>query len=265
MSRLPLVTLLTDFGLRDCYVAQMKGVVLKHCPSCQIVDLSHMVQRHNIAEGAFLLGASVSHFPAGTIHVAVVDPGVGGKRFPIIVVCRGAVLVGPDNGLVTMAAAKLGIRQTYRIRESRLDSGGTSPTFHGRDIFAAAAGMLATGISPESLGTQLKSIVQLKLSEPESSRGQLRCIVLHVDAFGNIITNARNSLKTWFTPGRRLSVYTKGRSMGATWSVTYGDVRPGELAVLRGSQGYLELAVREGNAGELLGVESRDELVISPG
>ena len=261
---MPLVTLLTDFGLRDCYVAQMKAVALKHCPGCQIVDLTHMVQRHNITEGAFLLGASVPYFPAGTIHLAVVDPGVGGGRLSIIIVGRRAVLIGPDNGVLTTAAERLGSGQAYRINESRLDAGDVSPTFQGRDIFAAAAGFVAAGIRPESLGTPLSHIVRLTLPEPERSKRRLRCTVLHVDAFGNVITNVKNRVKTWFTPGRRLSVDAKGKSLRARWSLTYGDVRPGELVVLRGSQGYLELAVREGSASQLLGVESRDELEMGP-
>ena len=142
---MPLVTLLTDFGLSDVYVAQMKGVILRRCPKCQIVDLSHSVERHNIAEGAFLLESSVPYFPKKSIHIAVIDPGVGGRRLPIIVGSKSAILVGPDNGILSLAAAKLGVSRAYRIDQSMLGIEDVSSTFHGRDIFAVVAAELANG------------------------------------------------------------------------------------------------------------------------
>ncbi len=260
-----LVTLLTDFGLEDSYVAQLKGVILKHCPECQIIDLSHRVRRHSITDGAFFLVTSVPYFPLGTIHLVIVDPGVGSRRLPIIVKCKSATLVGPDNGVLDPAARRLGLSAAYRIREGRFRVKTISPTFHGRDIFAVAAGLLASGRLPGSLGTSVSSIVGLELPRPRISGKQLRCVVLHVDVFGNVTTNAANNLaKQWFHPGRHLRVESTDRVWEARCARTYSDVHPGELTVLQGSQGYVEVAAREDNASELIGLKVGDELGIGP-
>ena len=260
---MPLVTLLTDFGLRDGYVAQMKGVILRRCPKCQIVDLSHLVGRHNIAEGAFLLESSVPYFPKKSIHVAVIDPGVGSRRLPIIVVSKSAILVGPDNGVLGLAADKLGVNRAYRIDESMLGIEDASSTFHGRDIFAVAAAELANGRPPRSVGKSIRTIEQLKLLEPKVSKNMARCIVLHIDTFGNVITNVRNDFfLPLLSPGRMLRVRANGKSFKAKSVKTYSNVGIGELALLRGSQGYLEVFARENSASELLGLGASDELVI---
>jgi len=132
-----LVSLLTDFGLKDPYVAEMKLVLIKKCPKATLVDITHQVEKHNIVEGAFLLEMAVPFFPDGTVHLAVVDPGVGSARAPVVVECRGRhVLVGPDNGLLTRAAKLLGYKQAYRIESPGFLGLKVAPTFHGRDIFA---------------------------------------------------------------------------------------------------------------------------------
>ncbi len=260
---MPLVTLLTDFGLSDGYVAQMKGVILRRCPKCQIVDLSHLVGRHNIAEGAFLLESSVPYFPKKSIHIAIIDPGVGSKRLPIFVVSKSAILVGPDNGVLSLAADKLGASRAYRIDQSRLGIEDVSSTFHGRDIFAVAAAELANGRPPESVGKSLRTIEQLKLREPRVSKNIVRCMVLHIDAFGNVITNVRNGLSLPFLSlDRMLRVRANSKSLKAKSVKTYSDVGVGELAVVKGSQGYLEVFAREHSASELLGLGASDELVI---
>lgn len=244
----------------------MKGVILKRCPRCRIVDLSHLVQRHNIVEGAFLLESSVLFFPRGTIHVGVVDPGVGSRRLPIIVACRSGVLVGPDNGLLSLAADRLGFECAYRIRESKVKDDYVSSTFHGRDVFAVVAAELARGVSPRIVGTSLKSIQRLRLERPKVSKDRIRCVVLHVDIFGNIITNVRSSLDLeWLSPGRELHIEARGRSLKAKFARTYSEVGVGKLSVLRGSQGYLEIAARERSALESLGVVASEGLVIVAG
>ena len=260
---MPLVTLLTDFGLRDGYVAQMKGVILRRCPKCQIVDLSHLVERHNIAEGAFLLESSVPYFPKKSIHIAVIDPGVGSRRLPIIVGSKSAILVGPDNGVLSLAAAKLGVSRAYRIDQSMLGIEDASSTFHGRDIFAVAAAELANGRPPRSVGKSLRSIEQLKFPGPKVSNNTVRCAVLHIDTFGNVITNVRNDFPVQFlSPSRLLRVLANGKSLKAKSVKTYSSVGIGELAVLKGSQGYLEVFAREQSVSELLGLRASDELVI---
>jgi S-adenosyl-L-methionine hydrolase (adenosine-forming) len=258
-----IVTLLTDFGLRDGYVGQMKGVILRRCPSCQIVDVSHMVGRHNVAEGAFLLESSVPYFPRKSIHVAVIDPGVGSRRLPIFVVCKSAILVGPDNGVLSLAANRLGVNRAYAIDQSMLGIEDVSSTFHGRDIFAVAAAELAKGRPLRSVGKSLKTIEQLRFRGPKVSKNIVRCTVLHIDAFGNVITNVRNDFSLpWLSSGRVLRVRASGKSLIAKSVKTYSDVGEGELALLKGSQGYLEVFARERSASEILGLGASDELVI---
>jgi len=243
----------------------MKGRILSQCPGCRIIDLSHGVERHNIVEGAFLLESSVGHFPKKTIHVGVVDPGVGSERLPIIVVCKSGTLVGPDNGLLSLAAEKLGFDQAYRIRESGMRANIVSSTFHGRDIFAHTAAKLAQGTLAKSLGPSVRSIVRLKHSRPQVSEKGMVCSVLYVDGFGNVITNVRQSdVPTWLLSTRALLVQVKGKSKRARFGRTYSDVKLNQLLVLLGSQGYIEVAAREHSAGDLLRVSPRDTLVIRP-
>lgn len=260
---MPLVTLLTDFGLEDNYVAQMKGVILQHSPDCQIVDISHQVQRHNIVQGAFLLETAVPYFSVRAIHVAVVDPGVGSPRLPIIVKCKSAFLVGPDNGLLELASRRLRFEAAYKIDGAQLEIEKASPTFHGRDIFAKTAALLAKGRSLNSLGSALSSIVSLSLPKPSVSGKKLLCTVLHLDSFGNIVLNATNAFfGARFRPGERLTVESTSGRWEARFATTYSDVGQGELAVLQGSQGYIELAAREDSAGKLTGSKVLDELRI---
>lgn len=261
---MPIVTLLSDFGTRDPYVAQMKGVILSLCPGCRVVDITHDVERHDILMGAFLLETSVSHFPKGTVHVAVVDPGVGSKRLPIAVACRPAVLVGPDNGLLFRAARKLGIISAYRIERLGSWPVSVSPTFHGRDVFAVTAAKLAAGIHPRQLGRKVGRLVELDVPGVTLEKGRLKCCVLHVDRFGNIITNAENEYlgRLGVRLGGRVLVKC-GTEAFQGWIVNaYYEVAQGELVVLRGSQGYVEVALREQHASSLLSVKPRDELEI---
>lgn len=259
---MPIITLLSDFGTRDTYVAQMKGVVLSLCPGCQVVDITHEVEKHDILMGAFLLETAVSHFPKGTVHVAVVDPGVGSKRLPIAVVCRQSVLVGPNNGLLFRAARKLGVISTYQIQRIGPRQHSGSATFHGRDVFAVAAAELAAGLEPRQLGPKVARLFELDVPSVTLKKGRLKCHVLHVDRFGNIITNAGNKYlgRLGVRDGGRVIVKCGTGVFQGRVVNSYYEVEPGELVVLRGSQGYVEVALREQPAASLLGVKSRDEL-----
>ncbi len=261
---MPIVTLLTDFGLKDSYVAQMKGVILEECPGCPIVDATHEVERHNILAGSFLLETAVSYFPSGTIHVGVVDPGVGSVRLPIVVECGGSVLVGPDNGLLSRAADKLGLQAAYQIEKKKFFRRDLSSTFHGRDIFAKTAGMIAAGQSPASVGPRIRRLVRLGLPGPKLVRGVLRCNVLHVDGFGNVITNLPNDRRSGvaFRKGQRVSVVSEYRTCDGRFVDAYYQVNRGEIAVLKGSQGYVEVAAREASASELLAVRPSEKLEV---
>lgn len=259
-----LVTLLTDFGIKDTYVAQMKGVILGRCRECRIVDLTHQVSRQDVREGAFLLETAVPYFPKRTIHVGVVDPGVGSKRLPIVIECKRGVLVGPDNGLLTLAAKKLGFRAAYTIVRSPFHPKQLSSTFHGRDIFANTAGLLADGWQPSSVGPSLSRPIRLKIPASRLIRGQVECTVLHIDSFGNLITNVSNERMRGLglREGQRLTVLVRKRRREVRFVGSYHEVAAGALAVLPGSQGYMELAAREANANEILGVEVSSRIMI---
>ncbi len=261
---MPIVTLLTDFGLNGSYVAQMKGVILEECPNCVIVDISHNVERHNILAGSFLLETAVSYFPTGTIHVGVVDPGVGSRRLPIVVECGGSVLVGPDNGLLSRAAYKLGFQAAYLIRKKEFLRRNVSSTFHGRDIFAKTAGMIAAGHSPTSVGQRIPRLVQLGFPRPKLVRDVLQCNVLHVNGFGNVITSFPSDGLSGvaFRKGQRLRVISEHRTCDGRFVDAYYEVNRGELAILKGSQGYVEVAAREASASELLVVSPGEKLEV---
>lgn len=244
-------------------MAQMKGVILQNCPRCEIVDISHGVARHNIIEGSFLLETTVRYFPSRSIHVAVVDPGVGSNRLPIVVECRTGTLVGPNNGLLYRAANRLGFKGAYKIDTKRLRTSSVSATFHGRDIFAKTAAFLGNGASARSLGKRLAKIVPLKLPEPRMSTEGLTGMILHIDSFGNIITSIPNRLaSSMLRPGQILRIRSGKRSWRSRFVGTYSDLRRGQLAVLLGSQDHLEIAAREENASEILGLKALNKLVV---
>jgi len=256
------VTLLSDFGLRDGYVAQMKGTILDLCPSAIITDISHDIDRHNIPMGSFVIETTAPYIPRDTIHVAVVDPGVGSARKSIVVECETAIFVGPDNGLMARASEKLGLKSIHEIREQEFLRKPVSSTFHGRDIFARVAGMIASGRRPEEVGPRISELEKLPISPPRLLEKKLVCQVLHVDAFGNIITNADDKLvrRIPLEFGERVSILLGKRKLQAQYARSYSEVGKGALAVLLGSQGFLEIAVREGSAGDKLGVKALDKL-----
>jgi len=256
------VTLLSDFGLGDGYVAQMKGTILDLCPNAVITDISHDVERHNIPMGSFILETTVPYFSKGTIHGAVVDPGVGSNRKAIVVECKTAVLVGPDNGLMARASQKLGLMNAYEIRKEKFRRKPLSTTFHGRDIFAYVAGRLASGQRPEEVGPRISELEKLPISPPRLLGKKLVCQVLHVDAFGNVITDADEKLvrRIPMEFGERVDIWLGKRKFQAQYARSYHEVGKGAIAVLLGSQGFLEIAIREDSAKNKLDVKALDKL-----
>jgi hypothetical protein len=245
----PVITLLTDFGTTDPYVGMMKGVIAAICPRANVVDITHEVPPQDIRTGAFFLERSFRYFPAGTIHVAVVDPGVGTSRKPLAVRSEGHFFVGPDNGLLGPAA-----RRPRAVKLSRVSyfRASVSQTFHGRDIFAPVAAHLAAGAALEDLGPAERSIVKLPSARPRRVARGLRGSVASVDRFGNLITNL--DLADWKSLCRpRL---TAGPFIATDLSPSYGAVRPGELAVILGGYGVLEIAARNASASKVLGLGS---------
>lgn len=261
-----LITLTSDFGLTDPYVGQMKAVIRSISPSVEIIDISHGINRHNLAAGSFVLESTVPFFPVGAVHVAVVDPEVGGTRLPIVIVCDNGVLVGPDNGLLVRASKRLNYKAAYQIRSSKFHRDRVSSTFHGRDIFASTAANIAEGMNPVDLGPELKSLVSLNIPDPGLSSGILSCRVIYVDSFGNVVTNisAENSETYGILEGARVLVTVEKETISYLGLVTrsYYEIPSDQLGLLVGSQGFLEIASREASAAKKLGVKLLDRLEI---
>ncbi len=243
------ITLTTDFGLSDGYVGIMKGVILGIAADVQLVDLSHDIAPQDVRQGSFVLSNAVPYFPAGTVHLAVVDPGVGGDRRPLLVTTPQASFVGPDNGLFTFALAQPEA-QAWVLDQPRYWLPAISRTFHGRDIFAPVAAHLARGVPPHELGSPIADAVRLEPLLPQR-QGNRHIVghVIHVDRFGNLITNVPGA---WLADGD-WACEIAGRRIGHL-SDTYAAVHSGALLALIGSSGMLEVAVRNGSAARLLGV-----------
>jgi len=248
------ITLLTDFGAGSGYPAQMKGVVLGVCPEARLVDLSHEVPAYRILVGQALLRDAVPAFPAGTIHVAVVDPGVGSARRGLVVVggekAPGQTFVGPDNGLLWpfMRGAKI-----YELTNPALRREPVSPTFHGRDIFAPAAGHLARGVPAAEFGPEVVDPVKLLPPRVRHEGGAIVGEIVHVDSFGNLISNLGIEDLPAVEPAR-LQVSVGGRTLGGL-KRTFNEVPVGGMLALIGSAGFVEVAVREGHAARELKLE----------
>jgi len=244
------VTLLTDFGRRDAYAGILKGVIAGICPSARLIDLTHEIPRHDVVAGALVLASAVPYFPRGTIHLAVVDPGVGSARAAVAVQTVRGYLVGPDNGLLYPAAMQMGIEAVVELRNARYFLSPVSATFHGRDLFAPVAAHLAAGVPLRQFGPERACLERLALPAVRREGGGLRGEVVYVDGFGNLITNIRAADLNAFSRGP-VSV-SVGRHAGIPQVSAYAEVDVGcPLAVL-GSWGQLEVAVREGNAAEVL-------------
>jgi S-adenosylmethionine hydrolase len=243
----PLVTLLTDFGTADGYVGEIKGTILSRVPDACVIDITHDIQPQDIDAGRLTLARIWRRFPVRTVHLAVVDPGVGSSRRALAVESDARFLVGPDNGLLSPALLVAGARAVA------LDPPATAaPTFHGRDVFAPAAAELLRGIPLETLGTVVKDPVTRRTPEPKRiGDGGVLGEVIAIDRFGNAITNL---------VGARSGVLEVS---GGTLALhrTYTDFEPGVPAAVVGSSGLIEIAVRNGSAAELLGLRRGSPLI----
>lgn len=261
------VTLLTDFGDRDYFVASMKGVILGVNPQARIVDLSHQVTPHNIEEAAYLLKSAYHYFPEGTVHVAVVDPGVGTTRRPLLATSSRYHFLAPDNGLLTYVLNdEVGVEvRQIENKQYRLDSEGA--TFDGRDLFAPSAGWLTRGQQPGSYGRLVQDYVKLPLSQPEILGGVLRGRILYIDRFGNVISNlTRYHL-------REISGVTKtavedlriclGTMTTRGLAANYQDGEADVPHALINSNGQVEIFLKEGSAAKALNVAVGDPIEVS--
>ncbi|HUK27271.1 MAG TPA: SAM-dependent chlorinase/fluorinase [Candidatus Acidoferrales bacterium] len=256
-----ILSLLTDFDVKDPFVAEMKAVIFSICPEPPtIIDITHEVERFNVRTGAFILAGAAPHFPEGTIHVAVVDPGVGSERRAILVETKHSLYVGPDNGLLIPAASREGILHVYELTNRSLMSDHISSTFHGRDIFAPVAAHVATGLKPETVGEEITNFVQLSFPEPSFNHRGVRCEVLHVDSFGNIITNVRPEKIEKLKLNDKKKLRIRGKQFPLRLVRTFSDLRGTEFGLLAGSQGFFEVACRQESAASRLRVRSGDVL-----
>jgi S-adenosyl-L-methionine hydrolase (adenosine-forming) len=258
----PLITLLTDFGTRDAYVASLKGVILSLNPEAQLVDLSHEVPPQDIRTGAFILAEAAAYFPPDTIHLGVVDPGVGGRRRALAARCRGRYWVGPDNGLFHLIFHHASDLAVVSLENPAYFRPQVSATFHGRDIFAPVAAHLSLGADLDHCGPRITDPIPLNFPEPEFSSVAIKGEIVYVDRFGNLVSNlpAAEVTSRLAEPGWRLKA---GALSLRGLARTYTDVPPGEFLALMGSHGFIEIAcamdnaARRLNAGVGLAVEMR--------
>jgi len=254
-----IITLTTDFGSHDWFVGTMKGVILGINPKVSVVDICHEIAPGDIRTGAFALMASYRFFPKGTVHVAVVDPGVGSERKPIAVQTANYIFVGPDNGVLSFALANEKIKSIQRLENDRYFLKPISHTFHGRDIFAPVAAHLSRGVAIDKLGPKQKEIVQLTWPEPEISKKLIRGEVIYVDRFGNAITNIENAS---LDSKRRLHVLIAGKRICAV-EPFYQSVPVGKTVAVPGSSGFLEIAINGGSATKSLRLKTGDKLTVA--
>ena len=257
-----LISLLSDFGIKDTYVGQMKGVILSILPHAKLVDITHEVEPFNIQMGAFLLASATPRFPTGTVHLAVVDPGVGGERRPIVVETSRSIYVGPDNGLLIPAAKRDGIRKVYHLTNKSLMLERVSSTFHGRDIFAPAAAHLASGRPPKEAGREVADYVHLSFGEAQFSNHEATCTVIHIDRFGNVVTNFSEENASKLVASARLAIRLRRKTFRVKIVRAYASIPKNELGLIVGSHGFLEIAGREISASKKLGAGIGDKVRI---
>lgn len=255
-----IITLTTDFGNQDHYVSTMKAVILSIAPDVRLVDISHEIPPQDVMAGAWVVKNAAVHFPAGTIHLVVVDPGVGTDRNPVALEIDDQYFVGPDNGIFSLiadqknyTACKLTDKSFWRENESN--------TFHGRDIFAPAAAHLANGVAIEKLGRPVDKLVTYHWATPIADKDGIQGWVVHIDRFGNLITNIPDDLIRELTRSARLKIYV-GNTILHELVKAYGYVEDGEPAAYIGSSGMLEIAINKGNASEMLGVQKGAQISI---
>jgi len=254
------ITLLSDFG--DVYPASMKGVILDIDPGANIVDITHSIPRHDIRAGAFILMNTARYYPSGTVHIAVVDPGVGTKRRAIAVRAESGdgktnFFIGPDNGLLIPAAKSIGRIKVYEISNRALFRENVSGTFHGRDIFAPVGAHISKGLRIENVGEGINDFNVLDFGSGRKIEDSLQGEVIYIDIFGNIITNFSGK-SVDLRPGDELIVDNRK----VIFSSSYGFCEEGDPLALIGSHGYLEIAVNRGNAAKMFCKKQGDEINI---
>jgi len=260
-----ILTLTTDFGWSDPYAGAMKGVILSLAPEVTLVDLSHGVAAHDLLDAAYTLAQAYRYFPTDTIHLVVVDPGVGTTRRPILVRAGTQLLIAPDNGVLSLVYDQEPEAVVRHITSTHYFRTNPSQTFHGRDVFAPVAGWLAKGIEPEKFGDPITDFVRFAVPKPKAVAGEVRGVVLKVDRFGNLITNLTpTDLPTLAPESTSLPAFSPTVGKGNVTAVrrAYAEAAPNEVFAIWGSAGYLELCANRASASRLCGAERGAEVVV---
>jgi S-adenosylmethionine hydrolase len=255
-----IVTLTTDFGLKDPYVAEMKAAILGICPNAVIVDITHEIAKFNVRMGAYVLASAAPYFPDGSVHVAVVDPGVGTRRRPIAIQTKQSFFVGPDNGILLLTAEKQGIESIHELTNPQFMLPKVSNTFHGRDIFAPAAAHLLNEVKLTEFGPEIRKATEAEFAKVTRKNGVLFGEVLHVDGFGNIITNINQREVAQNRVKGEVNVELAGNKLKLKLCKAYGETKPQEPLTLIGSHGFLEISINQGNAAEKFKTKAGDKI-----
>jgi S-adenosyl-L-methionine hydrolase (adenosine-forming) len=263
LANRPIITLTTDFGLHDHFVGTLKGVILGIAPEAEVVDISHAVQPFDVLDGALTIAQAYSYFPAGTVHVVVVDPGVGTARRPIIAVTDHHHFVAPDNGVLSLIYAREERLHVHHITAEHYFLQPVSNTFHARDIFSPVAAYLAKRVDTAKFGDEVEDFVRFSVPRPKAaSDGSLRGVVLKVDRFGNLITNITPQDAPALFQGTRFKL-TIGKREIAELKTSYADGASGEVFAILSSMGYLEVASNRASAAQLLGIGKGAEVSLA--
>ena len=253
-----IITLTTDFGYKDPFAAEMKGVILSIDPQAVIVDITHSIRPQDIEETAYVIGSSFTYFPSGTIHIVVVDPGVGSGRKALILDAGGHYFVGPDNGVFSHILCSAQPVKGVHITEERYMRSKESPTFQGRDLFAPAGAWLSKGLKPGEFGPSVKDFVTFPVPRPEVTRGGVSGEVIYIDSFANVITNIKGADLASFD-----SLYVVEINSIIIQPVKYyAQAGDDKFCCLVNSSGYLELFVNKGKAAEKYGIKKGDKVLV---
>jgi hypothetical protein len=258
----PVITLLTDFGLVDPYAGAMKGVMLGICPDAQLVDISHEITPYAITEAGFTLSQAWTCFPPGTVHVVVVDPGVGSARRPILVEAARHYFIAPDNGVLTMLYEAAPDHVAREITASSFFRQPTSRTFHGRDIFAPVAAHLANGLAPDEFGNRIDDPLSLGFAKPTPVGPKTWAgTILKIDHFGNLITNLDS--EDWRRLASEPFEMKVGEILVSAMASNYAEMPPGDVLLIEGSAGFLEVSLNRGSAANATGARPGDDVELS--
>ncbi|MEX0608750.1 MAG: SAM-dependent chlorinase/fluorinase [Balneolaceae bacterium] len=255
-----IITLTTDFGLQDQYVSALKAVILGISPEVRLIDISHDIPPQDIMAGAYVIRNSAFLFPPGTVHLVVVDPGVGTSRHPVAIKIKDQYFVGPDNGIFSLFYDEFE-HKAYRLNNPVFWRDTIAKTFHGRDIFAPVAAHLSKGVSLDDVGEPIEGLVTYHWAVPIADKDGLQGWVVHIDRFGNLITNISEALIKDHIKKKKVKIYV-GNTMLKKIVTTFGDVEDGDPAAFIGSSGMLEIGINKGNAGRMLSVDKGAQISI---